>query len=141
MPLIADATTGEIAGWVAGTTAVLTTLGAGGKWFLNWLGTRRDRALTAGQKQRKDAMDELYEILAVQRKDREDDRAVIHDLRNELNTVKLELAVNRHELDECKRDRTELHELYEDMARAMAEANLPVPFRLTQRHRIPEGDK
>jgi beta-phosphoglucomutase-like phosphatase (HAD superfamily) len=92
------------ADWVAvagavGTLAV-TVGGALIAWYLKIVQARsaEQRKTAAEQrKDRKDTVGELYDILEVQRKDRADDRELIHGLRDSLNQIQLKLAVCEHE--------------------------------------------
>jgi hypothetical protein len=92
------------ADWVVILGAVASfavTVGGGlAAWYLKIIQARsaEQRKTAAEQrKDRKDTVGELYEILEVQRKDRADDRELIHALRDSLNQIQLKLAVCEHE--------------------------------------------
>jgi malonyl CoA-acyl carrier protein transacylase len=106
----------------------------------------RDRA-TSDRKARKEAIDEYRELLEVQRRDAEDWRKQVHDVRGQNATLTSELAVARFHLDqltkrvdECEADRREMRELIEEHSEAMRAAGIPVARRGPVQMHGPEGE-
>jgi hypothetical protein len=90
--------------WVAvlGAVGTLVVVVGGGltAWYLKIVqarGAEQRKSDAERRKDRKDTVSELYDILEVQRKDRADDRELIHALRDTLNQIQLKLAVCEHE--------------------------------------------
>ncbi len=82
---------------------------------------KRDSSEVARQ-ERKDTIAELYELLKVQRDEREEDRTVIHDLRNEMTTFRDRLTL-------CEYDREGLRMQIEDQKAAIEKAGIVVNYR------------
>jgi hypothetical protein len=137
-------------GWVAvlgavGTLAV-TVGGVLGVWWLRIMSRRHQLRLdelaaaraarreegAEERKSRKDTIKELYDILEVQRADREQDRAHIHQLRGDLQAVHVELAV-------CKAERAEQARQIAALTEVLTEARLIRPGVLP-RHPPAEGE-
>ena len=79
----------------------------------------KDKA-TADRKARKEAIDEYRELLEVQRRDAEDWRKQVHEVRGENQRLSSELAVCKFHLtelqrrvDECEQDRREMADVPE----------------------------
>jgi hypothetical protein len=113
--------------WVAvagavGTLAVTVT-GALGAWYLKILKEqqaherelekekaeekRKDRKdeATEDRRHRRETNDELKEVIEMQRRDRDSDRALIHALRNDVNEVKMALVLCQKHHEKCEQDR------------------------------------
>ena len=128
--------------WTAAGVGAAVALVAGsvGGWYLKIYSARADRedkrvqlAAEADRVQRKDTIAELYEILAVQRKDREDDRKLIHDLRGEQQITNTRLAL-------CEYDREQLRFEVEDLRKSVEEAGITVQYRQHQAGHYPKPD-
>jgi hypothetical protein len=123
--------------------AVVLVVGALGGWYLKILAARADiasrqreadeRAKKDGQandrKARKDTLEELYEILAVQRKDREDDRQLIHGLRNDMVAANHKLAICEHDREQLQWQADENRAEIDELRTALVEAGIRVPHR------------
>ena len=111
-----------------GTALVLVIGAIGREWYkvasARWaVDAKNKKEAQASQKrERRDTTDELYKILEVQRSDREDDRTLIHGLRNDLNSLNARLAV-------CEYDRAQLREIVDSLTRDMEAAGIKVHHR------------
>ena len=74
-----------------------------------------ERRAALERKQRKDALDEWRQTVLDLRADREADRKLIHDLRDEFNAEKLKHVVTQSRLDACEADRQEMRERIEGL--------------------------
>jgi hypothetical protein len=128
--------------WVAvlgavGTLAVTVTGGLG-VWYLRILKAqqaherelekekaeesrkaRKDEA-TEDRRHRRETNDELKDVIELQRKDRESDRALIHALRNDVNQVQTALMVAQKQLEQSQRNHEKCEQDRQQLERRVA---------------------
>jgi uncharacterized membrane-anchored protein YhcB (DUF1043 family) len=71
----------------------------------------------AARKERRDAINEWQQVVESLRQDRNSDRELVHDLREDMQQVYNKLAINQTLLEECVRDRLDLRRRVEGMER------------------------
>lgn len=126
MPPIAD---GQPDTWIAIIGALVVFLTGGGLFKLLdwWWGKRKES--------RKDAIAEWEAIVTGLKADRDSDRKLIHELRNDQQTLKNRLAV-------CEWDRDQIHQELAVYREALETAGIKIPPRppASGRHLKPPPD-